>query len=72
MNKKKCEFIQIILTDIMLNGRLTPTILLLIPLSRQSMVGAEGLPVGVQVVGLPWRDETCLRIMKELETGLKQ
>ena len=31
------------------------------------MAGAEGLPVGVQVVGLPFRDEECLEAMEELE-----
>ena len=35
----------------------------------QLMVGAEGLPVGVQVVTLKWRDELCLRVMKEVESA---
>lgn len=30
--------------------------------------GSEGMPVGIQVVGLPYRDETVLRVMKLLET----
>lgn len=29
--------------------------------------GAAGLPVGVQVAALPWEDEMCLRVMKEVE-----
>ncbi len=33
----------------------------------RAMAGAEGLPVGVQVVGLPFRDEECLEAMEELE-----
>lgn len=31
-----------------------------------------GLPVSVQCVGLPFQEELVLRVMKELETGLKQ
>jgi len=26
-----------------------------------------GMPVGVQCVTLPWQDEKCLRVMKEVE-----
>jgi fatty acid amide hydrolase len=33
----------------------------------RALAGAEGLPVGVQVVGLPWRDEETLEAMEELE-----
>nr|CAH8839364.1 unnamed protein product [Trichobilharzia regenti] len=29
---------------------------------------SEGLPIGVQIVGKPWKEEVVLRIMKELET----
>ena len=32
--------------------------------AQRAMVGAEGLPVGVQVVGLPWRDEETLEAME--------
>lgn len=39
---------------------------------KKGMQGSEGLPVGVQVVALPWQEELCLRVMKELETALKQ
>ena len=28
---------------------------------------AEGLPIGVMVAAPRYRDETCLRLMKELE-----
>ena len=38
----------------------------------QSLRDMVGLPVGVQVIGLPFRDEITLRAMKELETALKQ
>lgn len=38
--------------------------------TRECMVGAEGLPVGVQVAALPFRDELCLGIMRELEQAL--
>uniref|UniRef100_A0A915JZ83 Uncharacterized protein n=1 Tax=Romanomermis culicivorax TaxID=13658 RepID=A0A915JZ83_ROMCU len=31
--------------------------------------GCRGLPVGVQVAGLRFRDEVCLRIMNELESS---
>ena len=34
--------------------------------------GAEGLPVGLQCVTLPWQDEQCLRVMKEVEEGVKR
>lgn len=32
--------------------------------------GSVGLPVGVQVVALPWRDEACLGAMRALEIAL--
>ena len=31
------------------------------------MPDVEGFPVGVQVVAPTWKDEVCLRVMKELE-----
>ena len=34
------------------------------------MQGAAGLPVGVQITTLPWRDELCLRVMKDAEQQL--
>ena len=36
----------------------------------KACVGSAGLPVGVQVVAAPWRDELCLRAMRELESAL--
>jgi len=41
----------------------------LVQLSKQTMKGSEGLPIGVQVATLPFQDEKCLRVMKILETG---
>lgn len=38
---------------------------------RKLMANSEGLPVGVQVVGMPWRDEAVLEIMKEIEDDIK-
>ncbi|KFZ51952.1 Fatty-acid amide hydrolase 1, partial [Antrostomus carolinensis] len=35
---------------------------------KQAVAGAVGLPVAVQCVALPWQDELCLRLMKEVET----
>ncbi|NXT89448.1 VDHAP protein, partial [Anhinga rufa] len=35
---------------------------------KQAVAGATGLPVAVQCVALPWREELCLRLMKEVET----
>jgi amidase len=31
---------------------------------------ASGLPVGVQVVGPPWRDDLCLAVAAQLEAAL--
>ena len=33
----------------------------------EAMAGSAGLPVGVQVAALPFRDELCLRLMREME-----
>ncbi|RUS89420.1 hypothetical protein EGW08_002793 [Elysia chlorotica] len=33
--------------------------------------GTEGLPVGIQVVGVPYTEELVLRVMAELEKALK-
>ncbi|XP_071343741.1 fatty-acid amide hydrolase 1 isoform X2 [Trachinotus anak] len=41
-------------------------------LFKQAVSGAEGLPVAVQCVALPWQDELCLRLMKEVEQLVKQ
>ncbi|XP_019645535.1 PREDICTED: fatty-acid amide hydrolase 1-like [Branchiostoma belcheri] len=37
-------------------------------LIRKTIKGAVGLPVSVQCVALPWQEEKCLRLMKEVET----
>jgi fatty acid amide hydrolase len=34
--------------------------------------GSAGLPVGVQVVARPWREDVCLRVMDALERGVRQ
>ncbi len=36
--------------------------------SQENMADSAGLPVGVQVLSLPWEDEKCLAVMKEIET----
>uniref|UniRef100_A0A665UE85 Fatty-acid amide hydrolase 1 n=1 Tax=Echeneis naucrates TaxID=173247 RepID=A0A665UE85_ECHNA len=41
-------------------------------LFKEAVTGGEGLPVAVQCVALPWRDELCLRLMKEVEKLVKQ
>ncbi|XP_061593608.1 vitamin D3 hydroxylase-associated protein-like [Cololabis saira] len=41
-------------------------------LFKEAVTGAEGLPVGVQCVALPWQDELCLRFMKEVERLVEQ
>ncbi|XP_033761931.1 fatty-acid amide hydrolase 1-like [Pecten maximus] len=38
---------------------------------RKDNVGSKGLPVNVQCAGLPYQEELVLRVMKELEQGLK-
>jgi fatty acid amide hydrolase len=39
--------------------------------AQDCMKGSIGLPVGVQVMTLPWEDEKCLAIMKTLEDQIK-
>lgn len=34
----------------------------------QAFRGSVGMPVAVQCVALPWQEELCLRLMKEVET----
>uniref|UniRef100_A0A3P9BHP1 Fatty-acid amide hydrolase 1 n=1 Tax=Maylandia zebra TaxID=106582 RepID=A0A3P9BHP1_9CICH len=41
-------------------------------LFKEAVTGGEGLPVAVQCVALPWQDELCLRLMKEVEQLVKQ
>ncbi|XP_064617239.1 fatty-acid amide hydrolase 1-like [Liolophura sinensis] len=38
---------------------------------KRAMQGSEGMPVGVQCVGLPFQEELVLRVMKAVEDGLK-
>ncbi|CAK9100681.1 unnamed protein product [Durusdinium trenchii] len=38
-------------------------------MAKRAVQDSLGLPVGVQVVTLPWREELCLRTMLELEKG---
>lgn len=41
-------------------------------LLKKDLKGAIGLPLAVQVATLPYQDELCLRIMKDVENGVKQ
>lgn len=41
------------------------------PLSLQAVRGSVGLSVAVQCIALPWEEELCLRLMKEVETLVK-
>jgi Asp-tRNA(Asn)/Glu-tRNA(Gln) amidotransferase A subunit family amidase len=34
---------------------------------KEAAKGGVGLPIGVQVVTLPWEDENCLHLMAEVE-----
>jgi len=36
---------------------------------RKAMIGTAGLPVCVQVITLPYQEELCLQLMKEIENG---
>ncbi|XP_078074853.1 fatty-acid amide hydrolase 1 [Mustelus asterias] len=36
-------------------------------LFKKAVSGAVGLPIAVQCVALPWQDELCLRLMREVE-----
>ena len=36
----------------------------------ETMAGSKGLPIGIQVVGLPWRDELVLKTMELIEENL--
>jgi len=38
---------------------------------KKAMKGIVGLPINVQVVTLPWQEELCLRIMRDVDTGVK-
>ncbi|XP_013421117.1 fatty-acid amide hydrolase 1-like [Lingula anatina] len=39
---------------------------------KMGCVDAIGLPVGVQCVTKPWHEELCLRVMRDVENGLKK
>ncbi len=39
--------------------------------AQRCIAGSEGLPVGVQIAALPWKDEMVLRVMKELERKIR-
>uniref|UniRef100_A0A8R1E4D8 fatty acid amide hydrolase n=1 Tax=Caenorhabditis japonica TaxID=281687 RepID=A0A8R1E4D8_CAEJA len=39
-------------------------------LAKQHSRGTVGLPIGVQVATPPYREETCLRLMREIERGV--
>jgi hypothetical protein len=34
---------------------------------KEGVAGAEGMPLNVQVIGLPWKEEVVLRVMQELQ-----
>jgi Asp-tRNA(Asn)/Glu-tRNA(Gln) amidotransferase A subunit family amidase len=38
----------------------------------QATKGATGLPLAVQLVGLPFAEASVLHVMKELELGMKE
>ncbi|XP_077864667.1 vitamin D3 hydroxylase-associated protein-like [Saccoglossus kowalevskii] len=40
-------------------------------LAVEACTGSVGLPVGVQCIALKWQEELCLKLMKELEEGVK-
>lgn len=40
-------------------------------LVKKATLGATGMPIGVQIVSLPWKDELVLRLMKEIENEMK-
>lgn len=37
---------------------------------HESMKGSVNLPISVQVVARPYREETCLNLMKQIEDGV--
>ena len=38
--------------------------------SKESVKGAEGLPLAVQVIGFPFQEEICLNLMKQIELAM--
>jgi len=41
-------------------------------LAKQATRGALNMPIGVQIVGLPWQEELVLRVMSELDNQIKR
>jgi len=39
--------------------------------AKKAMAGASGMPVGVQIVGWPGKDEVVLRVMREIQDKSK-
>ncbi|KAJ8418596.1 hypothetical protein AAFF_G00000950 [Aldrovandia affinis] len=39
---------------------------------KKAVTGCQGLPVAVQCIALPWKDELCLRFMKEVEQLVRE
>lgn len=39
-------------------------------LAKKGSRGTIGFPIGVQVATPPYKEETCLRIMREIERGV--
>lgn len=37
--------------------------------AKKAVASSSGLPVAVQVVAMPWREELCLRAMMEVQQG---
>ena len=35
----------------------------------RAVEGSEGMPMSVQLVAMPWREELCLRAMMEVQAG---
>ncbi|XP_006815509.2 vitamin D3 hydroxylase-associated protein-like [Saccoglossus kowalevskii] len=40
-------------------------------LAKEACTGSVGIPVGVQCIALKWQEELCLKLMKEVEEGVK-
>lgn len=36
------------------------------------MKNSQGLPVGIQICGLPWKDELVMKVMREIEKDIKE
>ena len=60
MMKETTRYIKMISSDLRFDNQSNPN------------RGATGLPLGVQVIGLPWQEETVLHCMKEIEESIKE